>query len=60
MVKVDLPEESFGLICDAIEIAIGRSGFNCDCHERFTGMKDVMQEIVTELEKQSGCQTLED
>ena len=58
MVKVDLPEESFGLICDAIEIAIGY-GFDCDCHERFVGMNDTMREIVNEIEKQSGCQTLE-
>jgi len=58
--KVTLDKESWGLICDAIEIAIGDSDFNTSCNERFDGMEDIMKDIVKEIEQQSGCQTKED
>jgi len=58
--SVILDKEDFGLICDAIEIAIGDSDFNTSCNERFDSMKDIMKDIIKEIEKQSGCQTKED
>jgi len=58
--SVILDKEDFGLICDAIEIAIGDSDFNTSCNERFDGMFIDMQQLVKEIEKQSGCQTKED
>lgn len=57
---VRLSKEDFGLICDAIEIAIGHKDFECECHERFEGMKNEMMSIVDDIEKQSGCQTKDD
>jgi len=58
--RVILQIEDWGMICDAIEIAIGDSDFNSVCNERFECMKNIMKDIVKNIEKQSGCQTKDD
>lgn len=57
---MNLTKEDYGLICDAIEIAIGDSDYNQQCNERFEGMQDIMKELVKSIETQSGCQTRRD
>jgi len=61
--NVVLDNESWGLICDAIEIAIGNSDYNrkkLNPDDRFWQMESIMEEIVKEIETQSCCQTKED
>lgn len=57
---VELSQDVWALICDAIEIAIGDSDFETRCNERFDGMFEIMKETVKEIEEQSGCQTKDD
>ena len=56
--KVVLDIEDFGMICDAIEIAISPEVLKVN--DRFAHMEDIMTEMVADIEKQSGCQTKDD
>ena len=55
---VTLDREVWGLICDAIEIAISKKVMKVN--PRFAHMENIMEEAVLEIEKQSGCQTKKD
>lgn len=62
-IVVELSQDAWALICDAIEIAIGESDYNnvkLDKDDRFWNMEEIMREIVMEIEEQSGCQTKDD
>ncbi len=61
--SVVLDKEDWGLICDAIDIAIGKSDFNrknLTSEDRFWNMESLMEELEKEIETQSGCQTKDD
>jgi len=62
-IAVELSQDAWALICDAIEIAIGESDYNdvkLDKDDRFWGMEEIMRAIVKTIEEQSGCQTKDD
>ena len=51
-------EESWGLICDAIEIVISPEVIKVN--DRFRHKRNYMSEMVKEIERQSGCETKDD
>lgn len=62
-IAVELSEDAWALICDAIEIAIGKSDYNdvkLDENDRFWHMEEIMEAIVKEIGTQSGCQKRDD
>jgi len=50
--------ESWGLVCDALEIAISPEAL--DLTDLFKGKEDIIRKMVKEIETQSGCMTHED
>jgi len=56
--KLGCEHESWGLICDAIELAISPEVIKVN--DRFRNQKKYMGLMVKEIEDQSGCMTHED
>ncbi|MDP2788886.1 MAG: hypothetical protein Q8O46_02430 [bacterium] len=56
--KLGCEHESWGLICDAIEIAISPEVIKMN--DTFRHKRNYMNEIVKEIERQSGCMTKDD